>query len=258
MSDLGRPLGWKIDELNFPACTTLNLTGTLGDLFFKYDPPLISAKPDVSFVKLQPVQNKYLMVMATDGLWDHMAHCVPEVQHGMVAQYVNATMEHADVNSFSFLMHEDEEEDEEDYYSKSATAPRVDDRMDTLADNGKQCVCEESTSSTNDVVEEELRKRELDSIDEANEDEQKSQNRLKTRKSSATALDEKLQKLGILAHGMADREMMTCKSNLYAPNFLRYDDVTVFVVLIEGLQPPSESEFGEDASTIVNSDEKGL
>eukprot|EP00158_Paraphelidium_tribonemae_P006127 Partr_v1_DN27686_c0_g1_i4_m65158 len=157
---IGRPVGWRIDELNYPACTTLNLAGTMGDLFFKYNPPLISACPDVSFVKLDVSDRKHLLVMASDGLWDHMLHQDDEIQHAMVASYVNSMLLDSNLHM-----------------------------LDSDADEG----------------------------------------------GTTEPFQEKLQKLGLLAHGMADREMASCKSNLYAPNFLRYDDVTVFVVLVEGL-----------------------
>jgi hypothetical protein len=57
--------------------------------------------------------------------------------------------------------------------------------------------------------------------------------------STSNTIHEKLRKLGILAHGMADREMISCDSKLYLSGFLRYDDATVFVILIEGQESSS-------------------
>ncbi|TPX46856.1 hypothetical protein SeLEV6574_g02989 [Synchytrium endobioticum] len=50
---------------------TLNMTASLGDLLFKLDPPVLSNNPDVSFIKLEP-KNDYILIAATDGVWDHM------------------------------------------------------------------------------------------------------------------------------------------------------------------------------------------
>jgi hypothetical protein len=43
----------------------------MGDLLYKIPPAVLSCLPDVSFVRLTP-QYEYLLVAATDGLWDHL------------------------------------------------------------------------------------------------------------------------------------------------------------------------------------------
>lgn len=50
---------------------TLNLASTMGDLLYKIPPAVLSCQPDVSFVRLTPMY-EYLLVSATDGLWDHL------------------------------------------------------------------------------------------------------------------------------------------------------------------------------------------
>ncbi|KAJ3219683.1 Protein phosphatase 1D [Dinochytrium kinnereticum] len=50
---------------------TLNLTATMGDLLFKIEPAILSPVPDVRFVPLM-ADKEYLLVLATDGVWDHM------------------------------------------------------------------------------------------------------------------------------------------------------------------------------------------
>ncbi|KAJ3218149.1 hypothetical protein HDU67_006553 [Dinochytrium kinnereticum] len=50
---------------------TLNLTATMGDVLFKVDPPVLTPEPDVTFLLLDPSRD-YTLVMATDGVWDHL------------------------------------------------------------------------------------------------------------------------------------------------------------------------------------------
>ncbi|KAJ3125967.1 hypothetical protein HK100_010508 [Physocladia obscura] len=50
---------------------TLNLTGTMGDLLFKIEPAVLNGIPDVSFIELDTAW-EYVMVLATDGIWDHL------------------------------------------------------------------------------------------------------------------------------------------------------------------------------------------
>ncbi|KAJ3311286.1 hypothetical protein HDU76_003160, partial [Blyttiomyces sp. JEL0837] len=50
---------------------TLNLTATMGDLLFKIEPAVLSPAPDVRFVRLEAGRD-YSIVMATDGIWDHL------------------------------------------------------------------------------------------------------------------------------------------------------------------------------------------
>ena len=218
---IGRPLGWRIEEVNFPACTTLNLSGTLGDLFFKYDPPLLNARPDVEFVKLDMEKYRYLAVMASDGLWDHMAHSDPEIQNGMMSRYVDAVMDHADVDYFNFVMGAGS-----DATSETLSTPPSE-RSDSLHSPTSR---HPSTSSLNHT-------------DDDDDDEISSSDEVEERLSPD--LMNKLQKLGILAHGLADREKQG-PSQLYARPFFRYDDITVFVVLVEGVVQNSE---------VVNRDE---
>ncbi|KAJ1553673.1 hypothetical protein HK405_007255 [Cladochytrium tenue] len=51
---------------------TLNLTATMGDLLFKVSPPVLSPRPDLHFLRLD-ADKDYTVVMATDGVWDHLA-----------------------------------------------------------------------------------------------------------------------------------------------------------------------------------------
>lgn len=199
---IGRPHGWRITELDVPACTTLNLAGTMGDLFFKYNPPLITAAPDVSFHHLQltPEQEQsdqqpaYLLIMASDGLWDHMCHQEPNVQHSLVTQYVDNTMRHADIDSLGFLV-----------------------QQEPISDDGH--ASSNSTTTTTPPSDSMMKSEHTPSNQVSNE------------------VQRKLQKLGILAHGLCDREMLTCDSRLFMRDYVRYDDVTAFAVLIEPTLP---------------------
>ena len=162
---IGRQVGWIIDELNYPAFTTLNLTGTVGDLFFKYSPPLINARPDVSFVQLDLKENGYMLIMASDGLWDHMAIQEPAEQNALLAHHVQNLMEGTMFSS------------EPSDHTENANG-------DTIRDEDPA--------------------------------------------------QRKLEKLSELTRTLADRELMCSFPPIYAQNFLRYDDATVFAILIEG------------------------
>jgi hypothetical protein len=110
-----------------------------------------------------------MLVMATDGLWDHMSRQDPDGQHHMIADYVTLAMEADLVSDSRFLG----------------------DNNPTTAENKNNSISAE--------------------------------------------IQRKLEKLGVLAHGMADREMISGDNNLFTRGFLRYDDVTVFIVMIEGV-----------------------
>jgi serine/threonine protein phosphatase PrpC len=190
---IGRPVGWKISELNFPSCTTLNLTGTAGDLFFKYDPPLITACPDVEFIELKLESESYLMVMATDGLWDHMVSQSSQIQNNLISDHASEVLADYDAKNFLFG----------NFNTASSSLASDMDSSKTLGPS------DDLVSSS-----------ELDmSILQQSHDEDETQL--------------KLQKLGALAHSLADREMIDNENGLYARGFIRYDDVTVFVVLLE-------------------------
>jgi serine/threonine protein phosphatase PrpC len=51
---------------------TLNLTATMGDLLFKIVPAVLSPVPDIRFMKMDS-RRDYIVVMATDGVWDHLS-----------------------------------------------------------------------------------------------------------------------------------------------------------------------------------------
>jgi serine/threonine protein phosphatase PrpC len=183
---IGRQAGWRISEIDVQACTTLNLTGTMGDLFFKYNPSLITACPDVTFTPLAPlVGRRYMLIMATDGLWDHMREHLPSVQESLVAKYVRNTM-HATNNG----------DDDAEFFTAATD------------DDGEELSAEEQRN---------------------NEEIQRT-----------------LQQLGVLAHGLCDREMTVSSSDLFAQGYMRYDDCTAFVVMVEG--PAKDEEVEREQS----------
>lgn len=65
-----RPLTPQIRAVGVSHRRTLNLSATMGDLLFKVEPAVLSCVPDMEFIKLE--QPEYVLVMATDGVWDHM------------------------------------------------------------------------------------------------------------------------------------------------------------------------------------------
>ncbi|KAJ3270079.1 hypothetical protein HDV01_000573 [Terramyces sp. JEL0728] len=91
-SRLFRPL---CDEIRAVGCShrrTLNLTGTMGDLLFKISPPVLTSKPDLTFVKLDPTE--HVIVVATDGLWDHLSINGMDFQNCFVLQKITDFLEH--------------------------------------------------------------------------------------------------------------------------------------------------------------------
>ncbi|KAG0207930.1 Protein phosphatase 1L [Mortierella sp. NVP41] len=54
-------------------CASVNLGACIGDVLYKLDPvnPVLSCKPDITFIDITNVQQGYLL-MASDGLWDYV------------------------------------------------------------------------------------------------------------------------------------------------------------------------------------------
>jgi serine/threonine protein phosphatase PrpC len=67
---LYRPLSDEIKKVGCSHRRTLNLTATCGDLLFKIEPAVLNCVPDFTFTKLE--DSEYILIMATDGLWDHL------------------------------------------------------------------------------------------------------------------------------------------------------------------------------------------
>ncbi|KAJ3104450.1 hypothetical protein HDU97_009235 [Phlyctochytrium planicorne] len=68
---INRPPSETVRSYGISHRRTLNLTATLGDVLFKVEPPVMSADPDVTFTRLEEDRD-YVLVMATDGVWDHL------------------------------------------------------------------------------------------------------------------------------------------------------------------------------------------
>ena len=146
----------------------------------------------MTFTPLAPLAGRrYMMIMATDGVWDHMNEQLPVVQESKIAEYVRQTMSHRS-RPLSSSHQGDHAEDDLSFCVAAATE-------------------EDGGETDTDAV-----------------------------------IQETLQKLGVLAHGLCDREMAMCKSNLFTPGYIRYDDCTAFVVMIDG--PHEEDEEVEEES----------
>lgn len=89
---IGRDESWRLSEIDYPACTTLNLTGTMGDLFFKAKPSLIDARPDITFCEMDVDAFEFILLMASDGLWDHMREQNDVAQNRLVSKLISTTM----------------------------------------------------------------------------------------------------------------------------------------------------------------------
>ncbi|CAJ0842220.1 21430_t:CDS:2 [Entrophospora sp. SA101] len=55
---------------------SLNLGDTMGDLYFKLDPPLFPCDADVDYIVMESGTN-YIGILAPDGLWDHLKVNLP-------------------------------------------------------------------------------------------------------------------------------------------------------------------------------------
>ncbi|KAJ1551028.1 hypothetical protein HK096_003579 [Nowakowskiella sp. JEL0078] len=73
-SRIYRPLNEAIRRVGVSHKRTLNLTATMGDLLFKVEPAVLNCRPDITFVNLSDdlACSEYIVVMATDGVWDHL------------------------------------------------------------------------------------------------------------------------------------------------------------------------------------------
>jgi len=83
-----RPSNKRIEELGINHLMTLNMGGSMGDLLFKIDPPVISCRPDVSIVKIDESVDNVILI-ATDGIWDHLNWQDPEKQNEKIMSYIS-------------------------------------------------------------------------------------------------------------------------------------------------------------------------
>jgi len=83
-----RPSNKRIEELGINHLMTLNMGGSMGDLLFKIEPAVISCRPDVSVVKIDSTTDNILLI-ATDGIWDHLNWQEPEKQNEKIMSYIS-------------------------------------------------------------------------------------------------------------------------------------------------------------------------
>ncbi|KAI8924859.1 phosphatase 2C-like domain-containing protein [Entophlyctis helioformis] len=89
-----RPISDAIRAVGCSHRRTLNLTATMGDLLFKIKPAILSAAPDIRFIKLEPGMD-YVLVAATDGVWDHLSiQYPPAAQNDRILSYVTRAVQH--------------------------------------------------------------------------------------------------------------------------------------------------------------------
>jgi Protein phosphatase 2C. len=87
-SRIYRPSNKRIEELGINHLMTLNMGGSMGDLLFKIEPAVISCRPDVSIVKIDNTVDNMLLI-ATDGIWDHLNWQEPEKQNEKIMSYIS-------------------------------------------------------------------------------------------------------------------------------------------------------------------------
>jgi len=83
-----RPSNKRIEELGINHLMTLNMGGSMGDLLFKIEPAVISCRPDVSVIKIDKSVDNMLLI-ATDGIWDHLNWQEPEKQNEKIMSYIS-------------------------------------------------------------------------------------------------------------------------------------------------------------------------
>jgi len=102
-SRIYRPSNKRIEELGINHLMTLNMGGSMGDLLFKIEPAVISCRPDVSIVKIdQSVDN--ILLIATDGIWDHLIWQEPERQNEKIMSYISKQLNEETEISEEILM----------------------------------------------------------------------------------------------------------------------------------------------------------
>ncbi|KNC99665.1 uncharacterized protein SPPG_05046 [Spizellomyces punctatus DAOM BR117] len=87
-----RPPTPQIRAVGVSHRRTLNLSATMGDLLFKVEPAVLSCIPDVEFIKLEKHRN-YVVVAATDGVWDHMKIQNTEKQNEIIVDCVGGWLD---------------------------------------------------------------------------------------------------------------------------------------------------------------------
>jgi serine/threonine protein phosphatase PrpC len=92
-----RPSNKRIEELGINHLMTLNMGGSMGDLLFKIEPPVISCRPDVSVVKIDESVDNVLLI-ATDGIWDHLNWQEPEKQNEKIMSYISKQLGDAEIS----------------------------------------------------------------------------------------------------------------------------------------------------------------
>jgi serine/threonine protein phosphatase PrpC len=66
----------------------------MGDVLFKIEPQILTAKPDITFIKLDQTKDT-IIVMATDGLWDHLNTTKAPEQITSILNYITSQLTNA-------------------------------------------------------------------------------------------------------------------------------------------------------------------
>ncbi|KAJ3014035.1 hypothetical protein HKX48_005393 [Thoreauomyces humboldtii] len=82
-----RPPTPQIRAVGVSHRRTLNLSATMGDLLFKVEPAVLSCLPDVEFAKVKD-DSEYILIAATDGVWDHMRVQETSLQNQIIVQRI--------------------------------------------------------------------------------------------------------------------------------------------------------------------------
>lgn len=194
---LFRPLTENIKAIGVSHKRTLNLTSTMGDLLFKVEPAVLCARPDVQFVPLD-AEKEYILVIASDGLWDHLRYNHVSDQNEVVLNHVGRALD--EFIEFGGMDSESENDD-----TDSHDGDNEDD--DIYGDN----------HGIRDIVQD-------DGFLKAPE--------RRLRKLSEASMDGEKLKLYKIAKSLTQRE--SSRTDLFWPRQVRYDDCTTYVAHITG------------------------
>ncbi|KAJ1564891.1 hypothetical protein HK096_005681 [Nowakowskiella sp. JEL0078] len=112
-SRIYRPLTEAIRKVGVSHKRTLNLTATMGDLLFKVEPAVLNCRPDVTFVNMSDelTSSEYVVVMATDGVWDHLRVRDQDFQ---VLKYIYGVLDGSPNSAVDAESNSDNSEDEDE------------------------------------------------------------------------------------------------------------------------------------------------
>jgi serine/threonine protein phosphatase PrpC len=100
-SRIYRPPTPSIKQSGISYRKTLNVSATMGDVLFKVHPAVMSPLPDIQFFPIPKIDDttEYLVMMATDGIWDHMHAELPILQSQVICEWISRNLNRSDCDT---------------------------------------------------------------------------------------------------------------------------------------------------------------